>query len=298
MVREQLPTAEWASVYFQFVDERHQIWERRRSGAEAPWTEDPILLKAKFTNVYRCLDAGSQYAIELMSDAETFEDVLLRAWLYRFTNRPDPWQHFQAVVGRYPRTEDLRTGTIKRVWRDFRESGGPVFGSAYHIFADKGRDPGTTQLDWIVDLAKGPTDPEFVRELRCPGHTKDKIKALSSFRRVGPFMAMQILTDLGYSGWLPWYDEDRWVQPGPGAIVGAKVLGMRADEAIDWSWDVHWHRMNVVLDGLPPSKMDIQNTFCEFGKYARYRSGRGLPRGYRPAGTDHTTYTLPARWRR
>jgi hypothetical protein len=39
-----------------FVRERHNIYLRRKAGKPKPWTEDPILQRNYFCNVYRELD--------------------------------------------------------------------------------------------------------------------------------------------------------------------------------------------------------------------------------------------------
>ena len=55
--------------YLEFVEERHRIWEKRRSGEPQPWTEDHVLQDRKFTNVFRVLDYGSQFLLtNLLSD--------------------------------------------------------------------------------------------------------------------------------------------------------------------------------------------------------------------------------------
>ena len=39
-----------------FAIERHKIYLRRSAGQPFPWTDDPILQKYKFNNIYRELD--------------------------------------------------------------------------------------------------------------------------------------------------------------------------------------------------------------------------------------------------
>lgn len=45
-----------AADFFAFARERHATYLRRQSGAPEPWTDDPILRKFRFTNVFRELD--------------------------------------------------------------------------------------------------------------------------------------------------------------------------------------------------------------------------------------------------
>jgi hypothetical protein len=279
--------------YFRFVEERHHIWEARRDGAPAPWTDDPILSSAKFTNVYRVLDAGSQFLLRelLLPVKDDILSVATRAFIYRFNNRPEPWTYFKEALGEYPRAVDLLDGTLFEVWERRKAEGLPIFGTAYRMNSVCENRTEMVLRHARTMIASGV--PELLLE-----HDGDPVKqweTLKTVPTVGDFLAMQILTDIGYSGVLPQYDEDMWVAPGPGCIAGAAVLGLDPREAINKAWAYFQRFQTVMLDGMSPSLMDIQNTWCEFSKYARYASG-GKPRAYRPAGTDHTHYVLPARW--
>ena len=57
-----LPTVAY-DTYWRFAAERQAIFFRRFAGAPAPWTDDPILQRYKFTNAYRASDRVSQYLI-------------------------------------------------------------------------------------------------------------------------------------------------------------------------------------------------------------------------------------------
>ena len=59
---EVLPNDDVLRYYFYFINERMKIFWRRCEG-KATLTDDPILRKYKFTNVYRALDRVSQYLI-------------------------------------------------------------------------------------------------------------------------------------------------------------------------------------------------------------------------------------------
>ena len=42
--------------FFNYINERHQIYLRRKNGLHPPWTEDKILKTYGFCNVFRELD--------------------------------------------------------------------------------------------------------------------------------------------------------------------------------------------------------------------------------------------------
>src|SRR5699024_8317428 len=93
--------------YAAYVEERHRIWELRSLGLPAPWTRSPILAARKFTNNFRILDTGSQYVLRMVQDAEDPMDVVLRAFLYRFTNLPEVCIAYREEFGRWPVLSDV-----------------------------------------------------------------------------------------------------------------------------------------------------------------------------------------------
>ena len=134
-------------TYLDFVVERHRIWELRQAGAEQPWTDDHILRGKKFTNVFRLLDHGSQYLLSMLQEDLSPRDRLMRAFLYRHTGRPEPWEFFELMHARYPLVADLQAtydtwpqyqGSVKQVTRadngrvmNIKEN--PVFTGAYLV---------------------------------------------------------------------------------------------------------------------------------------------------------------------
>lgn len=269
-------------TYLQFVEERHRIWELRQLGAPQPWTTDPTLATRKFTNVFRVLDPGSQFVFDLCHPAEdpTPKDVLFRLFLYRYTNEPATWRYLREYFDGYPIATYGAARLIEALhrWRD--EQGQRVFSGAYVILPQPNR-PGD-KVAQAVELAY-----RWVEN-----HADDFLAARSQVARfdilrreygVGPFMAMQILTDWGYT---PQCGEDReaeFVVAGPGAIKGAKAVGwagvplttIKVCHAL-----VHTDIETPTLPGgRTPSFMDIQNTLCEFSKYVR----GPVARTYRPA---------------
>lgn len=52
-------------LFFNFMNERHNIWHKRFvEKLTPPWTEDPILKVTKYTNIYRELDRGTLWWLE------------------------------------------------------------------------------------------------------------------------------------------------------------------------------------------------------------------------------------------
>src|SRR5215210_705381 len=85
--------------YFYFIQERMKIFWRRFEGSESSLTDDPILGKHKFTNVYRAQDRVSQYLIRnVISEKERqFSDVdnLLRIIVFKIFNNINTWEYLE-----------------------------------------------------------------------------------------------------------------------------------------------------------------------------------------------------------
>lgn len=320
--------------YLDFVPERHRIWELRRyaqgSGPEGGWTKNPILASHKFTNVFRILDPGTQYALRLVDEAPTDRAAMMRAFLYRHTGRVEAWEQLEMMGGWPEVVGDL--SDVLAVWRAYRGEGvvkarnrtGPspsgagggefktvyprsVFTNAYLVFPQS-QVPGTDKMESIVDLTRrlfhAMSEDYVMEELRNAPTAEARFKVLRAQKGVGDFMAMQTLTDMGYSHW--WEaDEDEFIQPGPGAKKGLLTLGLAPTAA-----SIRRVR-SILLDqptcprlALPdgrlraPSLMDVQNTLCEWGKYVRIRdSGRPAGKPYQPAHPGRQPApTLPAHW--
>jgi hypothetical protein len=267
-------------TYLEFVEERHRVWELRQLGAPGPWTSDPTLATRKFTNVFRVLDPGSQFVFSLChpEDDPSPKDALFRLFLYRYTNEPQTWRYLREFHDGFPRYSTPPLLLVEALQR-YRDEGNRVFSGAYVILPQPNR-PGDKVVQ-AVELAY-----RWVA-----AHGDDFLAARSQVARydilrreygVGPFMAMQILTDWGYTYHCGEDREGEFVVAGPGAIKGAKALGMtRPLEAI--------HRCHALIQlgddvptlpgGRTPSLMDVQNTLCEFSKYVR----GPVARSYRPA---------------
>lgn len=296
--------------YIDFVTERHQVWQLRQAGAPQPWTDNTILQERKFTNVFRVLDPGSQFVLTDLVDPDLpARDTLMRMFLYRHTGRIETWEYLQLVAGGYP-TVDTLDETLE-AWQEYRgdtkitQRGQearnrpgekrtfqrPVFTSAYLVFPQSDV-KGTDKLESIVALTKRlftPGSPDDVVPDFLAAKTQAKrFEILRRNKGVADFMSMQILTDWGYVG----VDrEDEFIVAGPGAIRGAKLL-YPTKKAGPVMREMHEYISET--PGMPvlempggrvrvPSLMDVQNTLCEFSKYARYMKAESTGKPYKPA---------------
>lgn len=298
-------------TYLDFVVERHKIWERRQAGEPGPWTDDPILATRKFTNDFRVLDHGSQFLLtELLNTAETPADALARAFLYRMTNRTQVWEMTKRIWGDYPHVDNMNSD-LADFWCQWRDWGEQVFSGAYIIMPEPGV-KGVDKVRSVVTLAQRYFSDSSPLSITVPfyeaGSMAERFKILRSCPGIGPFIAMQVLTDVGYSPFGTDQDENEFVIAGPGCINGAKEIdpGRKAADMIRFCRDAvleleDYPRLmipgpsGIALRTL--SLMDIQNTLCEFSKYARYMRKSPSVKAYRPAHPGPATApVLPRHW--
>jgi hypothetical protein len=273
-------------TYFDFVEERHRIWEKRQAGDPGPWSTDPILATRKFTNVYRVLDRGSQFLLRMLREPslDYMNDVFFRCFLYRYTNLPETWEEAYRELGRWPEYRDVER--LRKIWKARRARGERLFSGAYMIVAQPGQQG--DKLDHVLDLTRH-VCRNVRRKFIAADTLRDRLEILREPWGLGDFTSMQICTDWGYSPFGT-DEENDFVAPGPGARRGIRVWGWEGDylEGMKHARD-YWHsERSVLLAGRPPSLMDVQNTFCEFFKYDRYRNSK------KPVGDSNYRSGLPA----
>lgn len=289
--------------YLDFVVERHKVWGLRQEDAPGPWSSDPILQRNKFTNVFRVLDTGSQFLLrELLNEPGiTAADALGRSFLYRMTNLPTAWQYSLRQRGRYPRVTDFGND-LATDWCALRDGGTQVFSGAYTIMPL----PGVKGFDkvWeVVGMARRAFHPNFpgnvVDAFLQADSMQERFQVLKGIPAVGDFLAMQVLTDFGYSPFGHHQDEDEFVVAGPGARKGAKEIFPDQDalETIRWAHrEVHALPDCPEVMGRKPSMMDIQNTLCEFSKYARFQRAPEPQRVFTGSPGVQEAPVFPTHW--
>ena len=273
-----------------FIKERHAVYLRKERGDPWPWTEDPILQKYRFCNVYRNLDRQSK----LIQDN----------WLHPHNKDSDVW--FAMVVARlvnwWPTLQEVGYPVLWNPaafkWNMLARSarGEKIFTGAYMVRADAVISG--YKADYLADFVLSPmwSERKYLRpkegETLQSFHTR-----LMEFRDMGSFMAAQVVADVKYAEGSPLRrarDWETWAAPGPGSLRGLNRVN--GDDR-DRRWKPHeweasfqlllsevWRTMEARKAPMPRiSGQDLQNCLCEFDKYERVRLGQGRPRSmYHP----------------
>lgn len=265
-------------TYWQFADKRFKVFVKRISDSIGPWTDDPIICKNRFTNVFRASDRVSQYLINLQYQEEDLEEILFKTIIFKIFNKIETYNYLEKElkqinsksfsIEEYNDVLTKRLSSKKTIYSAayIMPSPGNVFGYKYKH---------TNHLALISKMIK---DNLSVRILECKS-LEEVYKLLLSYPSIGNFLAFQYSIDINYSV-LTNFSEMDFVVAGPGAKNGIlkcfeslgdytfeDTIKLMADEQKD-----EFERLGIMplnLWGRPLQLIDCQNLFCEVDKYLR-----------------------------
>lgn len=277
--------------FFLFVRCRHMIWRRRFvEKSPPPWTDDPILAKYKFTNVYRELDRGTQYLWKSLDHVpKNLVALLFPVVVYRFVNNP---KFFEWLECDY----DISVETFRRACHKYLEdTGGPLFSSAYRVVCNT--PGGGSRIDEMCKaLAEMEENyEEIIFALRQVKTYEQFNQELQRIKHVGALLAYEMATDL--VNICPEvrkkFSENDWANIGPGAFVGLANIypSLRRKlekEPQDLGLKLARELQSLQTKYLPfkfpyyhdkkLSLRNIEHSLCEYGKYCNIQNGKGRPR--------------------
>jgi len=265
--------------FFNFLNKRHAIYLKRLRGEEYPWTEDPILQKYKFTNVFRENDTTTVWFREnIRKSLGDSTDVALATIIFRWFNLIE--------TGKILLDHELLTKWDSDLCYEVLQDQPKWVTGAYIIKTPTGMNK-LEGVCWCVDQIFNDKD-NFLDNVENATHSlKNLWEILLPYPYMGPFMAYEVVTDWRHT----YIGEDAtdimtWANPGPGAKRGLnRIHGRPVDKHL--KNDINISEMQVLLElsqewlhpQVPTLEMrDIEHTLCEFDKYERVRKGEGRPR--------------------
>lgn len=311
-MREPVTTACYETLW-RFVAERQAIFWRRREGAPAPWSDDPILQRYKFTNIYRINDRVSQFLLRsvIMAGDQGADEMVFRVLLFKLFNRIETWQLLQDELGEV-RWSTFSFDRYDRTLTAARANRKKIYSAAYIMpMAKIGKSEGVKHRSHL-QLLQHMMDEGIVKRILASQSLKELYMTLRTFPMLGPFLAYQYAIDLNYTSLIN-FSEQEFVVAGPGALRGIRQcfsnLGGRTPaEIIRWVMERQEAELAVRglrwknLFGRPMQLIDVQNVFCEVDKYLRAGSGprkRGertrIKQNLHPSLVD-IDYMYPVKW--
>jgi hypothetical protein len=275
------PTAVFDS-YWRFAAERQAIYFRRLAGMSAPWTDDPILTRHRFTNAYRAADRVSQFLIRevIYGDgrSQAGRETLFRILLFKLFNKIETWQLLERSLGKLTwKSFDFKA--YDQVLTQAMARGTKLYCAAYIIPPIKWAGGDGMKHRGHLHLVQTALDGDLFDILRQASSLEQVFAALKQLPSFGDFLAFQLAIDLNYSTLIN-FSEDSFVVAGPGARDGiakcfenagefatADIIGLMHDRQ-----DREFERLGLSFQSLwdrPLQLIDCQNLFCEISKYAR-----------------------------
>lgn len=278
-----------------FVDERELVRQRKLMGHPAPYTDDPILSKYKFTNVRRRDDRVSQWVIEHVINPYAADPHLWFALtLCRLINWPPT---LRVLLDEGLLIGDLRHFKAEEfvaTLEGLKQVNRVVYGNAYMLYPTK-KNPGGNKsravADYIIaDIIKHADSIQLEVDVGCC--IEEIVKAMSECFGISSFMAGQVAADLTYAPQQlgKAHDLYSYAPIGPGSSRGLNYLYDRKPFA---SWKQPEFNAALIevrrqlIQQMPwvstTTLHDIQNVMCEFSKYCRVLKGEGAPKQlYKP----------------
>lgn len=280
------PTLPNPQPLFDWMRERETIRQLRADGHPRPWTQDPILESAHFTNVMRDYDRISIWVQKNITNTPCPPGILpLRLAIARWINNTE-------TLGDLIYRDLMPTsGTINELmtivaYLEYKQAHGEkVFGNGYVISAAGMQYAHySSKIDYAIRGCVGQMIPLW----KMPSTLQQTTEELAALPGWGHFMAYEVACDLR---WAPGYLMDApdiytWANPGPGARRGLKGLGYTGGRnavqemyeialmAVSIEWPFEWPR--------PLEMRDIEHSLCEWGKYRKMELGAPPRRYYRP----------------
>jgi len=272
--------------FFYWINERHAIYLKKERGKLWPWTKDPILVKYKFTNVFRQLDRTTEdLSVRLNGLGTSKKPLVFRSIvIFRLFNRTETYDElFNNGL-----CEEWNCKYATEILEYRKRQGHKIFTGSYVVTgggSNNGKPRSKISLicKAIDDILK---DTDVILKNRT---IQDMVAALKEYPTVGGFVAYELATDMRHTTILhkaP--DIMTWANPGPGARRGLNRIHDRP-LASKVSEEQMVQEMIVLLDHsmrkrkphVPQLEMrDIEHSLCEFDKYMRVFNEEGrTPRG-------------------
>lgn len=284
--------------FWEFVTERQNVWHKRVvEGLRPAWTGDTILRQNRFTNVYRELDPGTQYAIQSILEKDGSKiDKIFNVMIYRLIGRSESHR----LLG-FQTLDTYDTNYVETQLKKRRDEENPVFTGAYMVSGYNGMG----SSDKVENVSRifaeiASNHQETIHRVLTADELRDAYTEIRSLPGFGNFLSYQILVDLLYpldsyggDSLLP-FSPNEWSKPGPGAKKGLTALKTEKSRATNleimrWlqkSQTAEFERLDLDFkwisgrDGksMELSLANIQNCLCEFYKYHKILNEEGRAR--------------------
>ena len=261
--------------FFDYINERHNIYLKRQKREPFPWTGSEILQTFSFCNVFRELDTVTiwirQNWRELYPDHPNLPFAMAMA-------RQINWPETLEELG-FP--EHWNPERIKAIMQGRMDRGEKVYTGAYMLTGTLGGTKVEQTIDKILTPLYENPPPIHHNSLQ---NTWAEYLPYAGF---SGFMAYEVVTDLRHTKHLENAEDIMtWASAGPGAKRGLNRIHNRElkktikkEQLTEEMMDLLDYSVEILEPHVPALEMrEIEHCLCEFDKYERTRLFEGRPR--------------------
>ena len=300
-------------LYWYFACERQNIFWKKINGDPAPWTHDKILQEYKFCNSYRVNDRVSQYLLKNViynGNNYNYEDMLFRIILFKLFNKESTWELLSKNFGDIL-LKNFNTKKYSFVLENAISNGIKIYNDAYISCANKAFGYDRKHNNHLALLDKMFNIDKMQDKIIKCNTMQDAFNIIKGYPLIGNFMAYQLVTDINYSAFVNW-KENEFTVAGPGSLRGIKKCfidkgTMTNEDIIKYMYmhqDEEFIRLNLNFKRIgnrPLQLIDCQNIFCELDKYCRQalpdlKSNRTKIKKHYVPKKDKIEYIYPPKW--
>lgn len=300
-------------LYWYFACERQNIFWKKINGDPAPWTHNKILQEYKFCNSYRVNDRVSQYLLKNViynGNNYNYEDMLFRIILFKLFNKESTWELLSKNFGDIL-LKNFNTKKYSIVLENAISNGTKIYNDAYISCANKAFGYDRKHDNHLALLDKMFNIDKMQDKIIKSNTMQDAFNIIKGYPLIGNFMAYQLVTDINYSAFVNW-KENEFTVAGPGSLRGIKKCfidkgTMTNEDIIKYMYmhqDEEFKRLNLNFKRIgnrPLQLIDCQNIFCELDKYCRQalpdlKSNRTKIKKHYVPKKDKIEYIYPPKW--
>ncbi len=264
-----------------FASERMHIWEQKITNASPPYTQDPILLKYRFCNIYRELDAQTIQMHTQLKELESSLDLwLLNVIFNRMVCKPSTNQKVGFLT--------FNQEDNKKVFEKLMNLPSPKYGVAYIFPISVVSKVGLRTREEFFCFYL----PKVIKQIVLVIEGFDKLSVVDALEQILPVFGVnfkfhwtEVLIDLAYQ--FPKYiDLYKKFPIGPGSLPTMKKLNYKEIPenvclALVQTNMPDFRYLTFSGKKVRLSAENWEGIGCEFRKYTNLQNGNGRRRLYK-----------------
>lgn len=262
-----------------FINERLAIWKKKVAGNPAPFTNDPVLSKYRFCNIFRELDKQTIAFHQLLNPVRNnFPLWLLNMFYYRMVARPETINHVGLL--------SFDTAENEVFYKKLMDSPRPRYGTPYVFPISTIQRSKTPTREMFIAYYLPSVMKSVADEIQTWEHLpvyEGVQKILSIFGFNLSFLWTEVLIDVAYQ-FPERIDLFGRFPIGPGSLSTFQTIApdkdpsLLAAELAQTIVDV-----GITYNGEPLrlSAENWEGIGCEYRKYGNLRNGKGRKRIYK-----------------